>query len=89
MDWHDSAKCRGMDPDLFFPVGNGSGGASLLQIDEAKAVCGSCPVARQCLAWALNAVTVEGIWGGTTEAERRSMLRRGAPGHRDTASAAA
>jgi WhiB family redox-sensing transcriptional regulator len=76
MEWRESAACRGMDPDLFFPIGTSSGVASLLQVDEAKAVCGRCPVVRQCLAWALNAAPVEGIWGGTTDAERRAMRQQ-------------
>ncbi|MFD8565468.1 WhiB family transcriptional regulator [Streptomyces sp. NPDC059639] len=84
MDWRESAKCRGMDPDLFFPIGNSSSFATLVQIDEAKAVCGSCPVERQCLEWALNAGPVEGIWGGTTDAERRAVRRRRARGHGGT-----
>ncbi|MET7687806.1 WhiB family transcriptional regulator [Streptomyces sp. NPDC005483] len=75
MDWHESAICQGADPDLFFPVGNASSGPTLIQIAEAKAVCHRCPVIDQCLSWALDADPVEGIWGGTTEAERRAMRR--------------
>ncbi|MCQ4207672.1 MULTISPECIES: WhiB family transcriptional regulator [Streptomyces] len=89
MDWRDSATCRGMDPDLFFPIGNSSTFATLVQIDEAKAVCGRCPVSQQCLTWALNAGSVEGVWGGTTEAERRSMRRRMARDQRRSGGTAA
>ena len=74
MDWREKASCRGADPDLFFPIGNS--GPALLQIDEAKAVCRHCPVMEECLAWALTADPVEGIWGGTTEGERRAVGRR-------------
>ncbi len=38
MDWRDHASCRDEDPELFFPVG--TSGPTLLQIAEAKAVCG-------------------------------------------------
>ncbi|MFI0240347.1 WhiB family transcriptional regulator [Streptomyces sp. NPDC016845] len=79
-DWRGSAACRGMDPDLFFPIGNSTGFAVLVQIDEAKEVCRTCPVARQCLRWAMDAGAVDGIWGGTTEEERRAVRRRGALG---------
>jgi WhiB family redox-sensing transcriptional regulator len=60
-----------VDPELFFPVSNS--GPTLRQIDEAKAVCGGCPVAEQCLDWAVRMGLVDGIWGGTTEMERRAM----------------
>lgn len=39
--------------------------------DEALAICGACPVRRQCRAWAL-ANAVEGVAGGMTVAERRA-----------------
>ncbi|MFJ4091459.1 WhiB family transcriptional regulator [Kitasatospora sp. NPDC089913] len=74
-NWRASAGCRGSDPELFFPIGSGTSFATLAQSDEAKAVCGRCPVARECLEWALN-VAVEGVWGGTTETERRAIRRR-------------
>jgi WhiB family redox-sensing transcriptional regulator len=78
MDWRDVAICQGEDPDLFFPIGNASSGPTLIQIDEAKAVCRRCPVRDQCLDRALRADPVDGIWGGTTEAERRSLRRAAA-----------
>ncbi len=76
MDWRDRAVCREEDPDLFFPIGNT--GPALLQIEEAKAVCRRCPVMERCLDWALMTREGAGVWGGTTEAERVSMLRRAA-----------
>ncbi|WP_351235447.1 WhiB family transcriptional regulator [Streptomyces sp. NPDC002133] len=76
MDWREMAACLGRDPDLFFPVGNSNSGATLMQITEAKAVCRRCPVVEQCLNWAVKAVSVDGIWGGTTEVERRAMRKR-------------
>lgn len=89
MNWRELADCQGMDPDLFFPIGNSGSVAALIQIDEAKAVCSSCPVVQQCLDWAVSVDPVDGIWGGTTEAERRAIRRRGARGYPGTASAAA
>jgi WhiB family transcriptional regulator, redox-sensing transcriptional regulator len=75
VNWRKIASCRDGDPDLFFPIGHSASGPTLVQVDEAKAVCRRCPVMRQCLAYALDAHPVEGIWGGTTENERRSMRR--------------
>ncbi len=40
------------------------------QAKAAKAVCGPCAVRASCLSYALEAMP-EGIWGGTTEEERR------------------
>ncbi|MEU5595926.1 WhiB family transcriptional regulator [Streptomyces sp. NPDC020298] len=72
--WRERASCLHVDdPDLFFPVG--ISGLAVVQVDEAKAVCGRCPVTEQCLDWALHVVQVEGVWGGTTESERRAMTR--------------
>lgn len=63
-----------IDPELFFPIGNGV--LTHVQIAEAKAVCCRCPVMDQCLSWAMRVEQVEGIWGGKTEGERRLMRRR-------------
>ena len=76
MSWRESAACRDVDPDLFFPIG--TGGLTLVQIGEAKAVCARCPVRERCLEWALDVGQVEGVWGGTTESERRATRRRSA-----------
>ncbi|MFC9734299.1 WhiB family transcriptional regulator [Streptomyces roseolus] len=74
-DWRHRAACRDEDPDLFFP--EGSTGPALLQIEEAKSVCRRrCPVSAECLQWALETDQKAGVWGGTSEAERRAMKRR-------------
>lgn len=75
MNWREMAGCLGEDPDLFFPIGNGNSGPTLMQIDEAKAVCRGCPVLEKCLDWAVKVDPVAGIWGGATESERRAMRR--------------
>ncbi|MCX4766767.1 WhiB family transcriptional regulator [Streptomyces sp. NBC_01275] len=74
MHWRERAACLYVeDPDLFFPIGHS--GPTLEQIEEAKAICGRCPVMEQCLNWAVWVEQVEGIWGGTTESERRAIRR--------------
>ncbi|MFK0120833.1 WhiB family transcriptional regulator [Streptomyces sp. NPDC090994] len=88
MDWRDLGLCLREDPDLFFPIGSADSGLSAVQTDEAKAVCRRCPVAERCLAWAVEAGPVEGIWGGTTEGERRALRRRTALGPARTMTAA-
>jgi WhiB family transcriptional regulator, redox-sensing transcriptional regulator len=65
--WRSAAACRSADPELFFPLSES--GRSLEQIAEAKVICTSCPVRRQCLQFALR-TRAHGIWGGLTELER-------------------
>ena len=60
-------------PDPFFPVG--STGLAVEQIEAAKAVCEQCPVKTECLQFALETNQDSGIWGGTSEEERRRLRR--------------
>lgn len=83
VEWLHRSVCRKEDPELFFPIGNT--GPALLQIEEAKAVCRRCPVMEQCLIWALETGQDHGVWGGTSEDERRSMRRRAARNRQRTA----
>ena len=76
-DWRDHAACSGLDPDLFFPVS--TSGASRTDIEAARRVCQRCPVTTLCLRWALDLGHVSGIWGGTTEEERRALRRAPVP----------
>jgi WhiB family redox-sensing transcriptional regulator len=66
--------CRDRDPELFFPL-SGHGAAHREQVEEATQVCRSCPLAAQCVSYALSGVVEYGIWGGTTEQDRRPWLR--------------
>lgn len=68
-DWQLRAACRGQDTELWFPEGIES-----LAI-AVKSVCARCPVADECLAWALDASEAWGIWGGLDEDERRALHR--------------
>jgi WhiB family redox-sensing transcriptional regulator len=69
-DWRRLAACRSADPELFFPV---SGGGWSGQVEKAKALCGTCPVRRQCLQYAIGEDEAYGVWGGMTEDERRRV----------------
>ena len=44
---------------------------------RAKAVCARCEIQRECLRYALDASSIQGVWGGMTEEERRRLQRRG------------
>jgi WhiB family redox-sensing transcriptional regulator len=72
--WRDVSACRDTDPDLFFPVG--TTGPALDQIASAKTVCETCDSKRPCLEFALVTNQDSGIWGGTSEEERRQIRRR-------------
>ena len=73
-DWWRSAACQEADPELFFPVAPQGPGAG--EIARAKAVCAGCQVRRECLQYALATRQLHGVWGGTTEDERRLHVRR-------------
>ncbi len=81
-EWRQRAACRKSDPDLFFPVG--STGQSLDDINAAKAVCMSCPVRKECLEYALRTNQGVGVWGGTSEKERRRLRREWRASRRQT-----
>lgn len=66
--WHERALCAQTDPDAFFPE-NGS------STREAKQICGRCPVRAECLEDALRRDERFGVWGATSETERRSLRR--------------
>ena len=72
-DWRELAACRDTDPDLFFPVG--TTGPALQQIDAAKAVCRACEAQGQCLEFALATNQESGVWGATSEEERRKIRK--------------
>jgi WhiB family redox-sensing transcriptional regulator len=60
--------CRSADPDALFVEGAAQ--------NRAKALCFGCPVRTECLAEALDNRYEFGVWGGMTERERRSLLKR-------------
>jgi WhiB family transcriptional regulator, redox-sensing transcriptional regulator len=67
--WWDLAACQAADPDLFFPITRV--GVAAIETSRAKAICARCAIRRRCLDYALASGERHGIWGGTTEDERR------------------
>jgi hypothetical protein len=66
-DWRNRAHCRSMDPEIFFSPDN-------FTETYAVSVCiRLCTVRQQCLEWALNHKIPDGVWGGTTELDRRKI----------------
>ena len=69
MNWRNRAACLGADPELFFPIG--STGPALVQIEEAKLICGRCEVVEACLTRAMEFGQDAGVW----RAVRRGTTR--------------
>lgn len=67
--WMASGNCREHAPTAFFPS-DGVG------VDRARKICASCPVIEPCLEYALDNRIDHGVWGGTSERERRRILKR-------------
>jgi WhiB family redox-sensing transcriptional regulator len=82
-EWFDRAKCLGVNAfdtgNLFYADHQHNG-----QVQEAKAVClgthpdhpGACPVLTECLEYALANGEKWGVWGGSSERERRRIKRQ-------------
>lgn len=69
--WREQAACRGADTDLWVsPLGG--------NYAEARAVCKTCPVQPDCLAWAVEVRIPCGMWGGLGPAERARIRRKAA-----------
>jgi WhiB family redox-sensing transcriptional regulator len=66
--WQDQAACKGVDTELFFPERYKGVSESIV------ALCADCPVAPDCLHWAVHHELL-GYWAGTS-AKRRVTIRR-------------
>jgi hypothetical protein len=57
-----------VDPEIFYPGRGGSPAA-------AVAICQACPVTDECREWALTSGQRFGVWGATTDDDRRRIMR--------------
>lgn len=66
LEWQDKALCAQVDPEIFYPDKGGS-------TRNPKRICAMCEVREPCLEYALTHEDAGrfGIWGGTSERERR------------------
>jgi WhiB family redox-sensing transcriptional regulator len=69
-EWQLGAACRGLGDGIFYAGANERGRFKRRREEEAKAVCGVCPVIDACLEWALSTGEAYGVWGGLTPEER-------------------
>jgi len=72
-NWYEMAACKDIDKDIFFPVGRT--GPAIPQIKRAKSVCQECLVVNECLEYALRTNQEYGVWGCTSEDERKYIRR--------------
>lgn len=72
--WQMSARCRGIDPSVFFHPDGERGLQRRRRAQDAKRFCAQCPVLMQCLEYSLRFREPYGIWGGITEDERHKIL---------------
>jgi WhiB family redox-sensing transcriptional regulator len=68
--WRDLGRCKGADPEVFYPEDDEDEGL------PAKAICDKCPVREVCLEHAIANREKIGVWGGYTARERRRLVRQ-------------
>lgn len=66
--WRDRARCIGKETRWFYPE---RGGAT----KECKDFCSGCEVRNECFSFAIFHIEKHGIWGGTSERERRKYRK--------------
>src|SRR4051812_49054917 len=54
-EFFEDAACEDVDTSIFFPVSDTFAG-------DAKAICATCPVAEQCLEYAIETHQSDGVW---------------------------
>jgi WhiB family redox-sensing transcriptional regulator len=67
-NWMAQGNCAEKPPEVFFPS-DGVG------VEAAKRICATCPVQAACLEHALVNRIDHGVWGGTSERQRRRLLK--------------
>ena len=69
----NNAPCQTTDPETFFPDPT-----DYVKIKLAKSFCAKCELTTKenCLSFAMTNKVHYGVWGGLTEAERKSLERQ-------------
>jgi WhiB family redox-sensing transcriptional regulator len=66
-NWRAEARCLGLDPEIFFP------GRDYDAQQYALSICRDCSVQQPCLEFILSVEEGGGVWGNTTERQRKGM----------------
>lgn len=67
--WWERAACKGMDTALWYPQRGDTHG-------HARSICEQCPVQEQCRQEAFDRHETFGIWGGTSERQRKKQRKQ-------------
>ena len=67
--WMQEGRCAHEPPSMFFPS-DGVG------VEVARRICATCPVKERCLEYALEHRIEHGVWGATSERQRRRILKK-------------
>lgn len=67
-DWHRLAACLGTPPGMFYPERG-----DVWALEDARAVCATCPVQAECLNEALATNEQFGVRAGLTIQQRRKL----------------
>lgn len=65
--WQFQGNCKPEDDKIFFSE-------LPSKVARAKIICSTCPVQKQCLDFAISNNIEEGIFGGFTPNERKSLV---------------
>jgi WhiB family redox-sensing transcriptional regulator len=68
LDWATYGACNYQPRNLMYTKG-------AKRVQKAKKVCATCPVAAECLEWAIENDEIFGIWGGMTRRERMQLVK--------------
>ncbi len=69
MEWLDSAPCKGLSTDFFFPPLDAAVPNHYYAV--GKYVCHSCPVWKECLTYSESNSEMWGMWGGLSPLDRK------------------
>lgn len=72
--WRLRARCRTVDPDVFFHPEGERDPARSERVKRATDCCSCCPVIRECAEYAMDAREGFGTWGGVSENDRIATL---------------
>ena len=67
--WMAEGLCAEEHPSTFFPS-DGVG------VEKARKICNKCNMQAQCLEYALRNRIDHGVWGGSSERQRRRILKQ-------------
>jgi hypothetical protein len=64
--------CAGLNIDYFYMTDEDN--RDISKVNYSKKICRGCPLIVECFDWAIHH-EAHGVWGGTTEFERRAIRR--------------